>query len=106
VASGSIPCRKYLARDDKRGCVGAEVLEEIAEAIERKQPTGGDLVEAKADNTEKNRQHDEPANLDRLASDSVDRRHRNPVAGNETSHRENEIADAIIIQSIISLDLV
>ena len=63
-------------------------------------------MEAKADNTEKNRQHDEPANLDRLASDSVDRRHRNPVAGNETSHRENEIADAIIIQSIISLDLV
>ena len=75
VSSGSISRGKYFAWDDERGCIGAKILEEIAEAIERKQPAGGDFVEAKADDTEKNRQHDEAEKLDRLPSDSVDRCH-------------------------------
>lgn len=44
----TISGREYLARDDKRGCVGAEVLEKVGETDESKKSASRDVVITKS----------------------------------------------------------
>lgn len=73
-------------------------MEEVAGTIKRKQSSGRDDVKSESDDTKEDSKDEEPTNLDRLTSNSVDCRHRNPIAGNEAGARQGEIPYAIVIQ--------
>ena len=89
MASGSISRREHFPRNDESRSVWAKVLEEIAKAIQCKQSSCGDPVKPKTDDAEKDGQHSETTDLNRFATNDIDRGHRYPVAGDQTSDREN-----------------
>jgi hypothetical protein len=101
VRSRTISSRENFSRNNKSSCVGTEVLEEIAKTVEREQALGGDLMEAESNDTEQDREHYKASKLDGLAANDVDRRDRDPISRDEAGNGQDEIADTIVIQSIV-----
>jgi|SRR2546423_6337881 len=93
-----IPSWKDLPRNNERGGIRSEVLEEVAETIERKQSSGRDNVKSESDNTKKDSKDEKSTDLNGLASNGVDRCYRNPIPRNEASARQNKIANTIVVQ--------
>lgn len=88
VARAPVAGREDLSGDDESGGVGAEVLEEVGEAVEEDEGALGaaeDGVVSEAHDDEDDGQHDEAHDLDGLAAPRVDEDERGPVAGDETS---------------------
>src|SRR5438552_10134593 len=76
-----IPSWKDLPRNNERGGIRPEVLEEVAETIERKQSSGRDNVKSESDNTKKDSKDEKSTDLNGLAPNGVDRCYRNPYPG-------------------------
>ena len=85
VPGRTVPSGEDFARDDESGTVGSEILEEVAEAIKRKQSASRDFMETESDNREKDGQNDERAHLNWFSSDCVDRCDSDPVTRDKTS---------------------
>jgi hypothetical protein len=56
-------------------------------------------MKTKSNDTEKDSEDDKASKLDRFAADGVNCCNSCPVTRNETSNRENEIADTVVVQS-------
>ena len=59
-------------------------------------------MEAETDDAEENGKHNKSTHLDRFSTDSIDGCDRHPIARNETSDRQNQIADTGIVQSSVN----
>jgi len=108
VGGGTVTSGEDLTGDDEGGGVGAEVLEKVGEAIEEDESfgstSGGDkLVVAETHGDEGASEDDKAHQLDRLASPKVDEKEGNPVSGDETSDRKNQVADGDVPQVEVDL---
>jgi hypothetical protein len=108
VGGGTVTSWEDLTRDDEGGDVGAEVLEKVGEAIEEDESfgssAGGDeLVVAETHADESASENDEAHELDRLSSPRVDEKEGNPVSGDETSNRKNQVTDGDVPQVEVDL---
>jgi len=108
MCGGTVTSGEDLSRDDEGGGVGAEVLEEIGEAVEEDEglgsTMGGDkfvVPETHAD--EGTGKDDETHHLDWLASPTVDESEGDPVSRDETSNGKNQVTDADIPQVVKDL---
>ena len=100
VGGRTISRREDFTRNDESRGVGTEILEEIAETVKSKQSPRRDFVETETDNTEENSKHGETTDLDRFAANGIDGSNGNPIAGNETGARQNQVANTSIVQSM------
>jgi len=98
VSGGTVTSGEHLSRNDESGGVGAKVLEEVGQAVEEDESlgstSGGDkLVVCEAHDDESASEHAETEKLNRLASPRVDEEEGDPVSGDETSDRKDQVAD-------------
>jgi hypothetical protein len=84
MRSRTISRGENFAGNNKGRGIGTEVLEKIAETVKRKQSIGGNLVETKSDDSEKQRKYGKTADLNRFATNGIDCCDRDPIAGDET----------------------
>ena len=108
VCGRAIACRERLPRDDKRGRIGPEILEEVREAVEEHErlPAAvrrGELVVCEAHDTEEDGEHDKAHELDRFAAPPVDEEERRPIAGDEARDGEDHVADGDVLQVLVDL---
>ena len=108
MCSGTITSGEGLTRNDEGGGVGAEVLEEVGEAVEEDEGLGstgggGKLVVRETHADESASKNDEAHHLDRLAPPRVDEKEGDPVSGDETSDGKNQVTDANVPQVVIDL---
>lgn len=94
---------EHLSGDDERSRVGSEVLEEIGETVEeeeslRRGDGGAELVVAEAHDDKEDGEHDKAHELDGFAAPAVDEEEGCVVSGNETCCRENQVADAGVVE--------
>jgi len=97
-----VPCRKDLSWDDEGGGIGAEILEEIRQAIQEHKRllgtiTRGELIIPKAHDDEEDGEDDEAHELDGLAAPGVDEEEGDPVTWDKTCGGEDEIADTDVV---------
>lgn len=97
VSSRTVSCGEDFSRNDESSGVGTEILEEVAQTVESKKTAGGDDVETKSDDTEKNSEDKETTDLNGLAANGINGCNRNPITRDETGNRENEIANTGIV---------
>lgn len=108
VASTPVTCREGLTGDDEGGGVGAEVLEEVGQAVEEHERLarglGGDeLVVPEAHAAEQDGEHGEAHELNWLAAPRVDEEERRPVTGNEASGGQDHVTDANVLEVDVHL---
>ena len=108
MGSGTVASGEDLSRDDEGGRVGAEVLEEVGQAVEEDESlgstTGGnELVVGETHDNEGASKNDETHQLDRLAPPGVDEKEGDPVSGDETSDGENQVTDRDVVQVVEDL---
>ena len=107
MRGGTVAGRERLTRDDEGCRVGAEVLEEVREAVEERERLGarrrrGELVVPEAHDDEEDGEHDEAHELDRLAAPSVDEQEGNVVPWDETRDRKDEVSNADVVQILVN----
>lgn len=98
-----------LARDNESGGVGAEVLEEVGQAVEEDEGLGGgggsgELVVTETHDDEDNGKHDEAHKLNGLATPAVDEDEGNPVSGDETGDGEDQVSDTDVPEVVEDLE--
>jgi len=109
VRGGPVPRREHLSGDDEGGRVGAKVLEEVGEAVEEDEGADvpvenhGVVTEAHAD--EDDGEHGEAHELNWLSAPDVDDCERDPVSWNETGDGEDDVANRLIDQCFVDLDV-
>ena len=109
VCGGTVTGGEDLARDNEGGGVGAKVLEEVCQAVEEDESlgagrSGDELVICEAHADEKASEHDETHKLDGLASPNVDESEGDPVSGDETGDREDQVPDGDVVQVPVDLE--
>lgn len=91
VRGGSVASGEYFSRNDEGRGVGAEILEEVGQAVEEDEGAvrvTEDSVVTEAHDDEDDGEEDETHELDGLAAPDVNEEEGNPVARNETSGGE------------------
>jgi len=101
-----VPSREDLSGDDEGGGVGAEILEEIRQAIQEHKRllgtiTRGELIISKAHDDEEDGEDDEAHELDGFAAPGVDEEEGDPVPWDETCGGEDEISDTDVVQIVV-----
>lgn len=109
VASTPVTRREGFSGDNEGGGVRAEILEEVGEAIEEHKRLArrlrrDELVVAEAHAAEKDREHGEAHQLDRLASPAVDEEEGCPVPGDEASSGQNHVAYTDVLEVGVHLE--
>lgn len=109
VCGRTVTSGEDLTRNDEGGGVRPKVLEEVGQAVEEDEGLGatgtcGELVVCETHTDKSAGEHGETHELDRLASPSVDEEEGDPVSGDETSDREDQVADADVIQVPVDLE--
>ena len=92
-----------FTRYNKRGGIGAEVEEELAEDIQRKEGVLGEFVVGEADDAEEDSQDDEAHQLDGFAADGVDGRDGNPVARDGAGADDDQVADGGVAEDVVDV---
>lgn len=105
VCGGTVTSGEDLTRDDEGGGVGAEVLEEVGHAVEEDEGlgssrTGDKLVVSETHADESGGEDGEAHELDWLAAPAVDEEEGNPVSGNKTGNRQDQVTNANIPQVV------
>lgn len=77
-------------------------MEKIAETVKCKQSIGGNLMETKSDDGEKQRKYGKTADLNRFATNGIDCCDRDPIARDEAGGRKDQIPDTSVVQSDVS----
>jgi len=95
--------------DESRG-VGAEVLEEVGQAVEEDESLlssigGGEPVVSETHGDESASEHTKTEKLDRLASPRVDENEGDPVSGDEAGDSEDQVTDGDIFQVVVDLEI-
>ena len=103
VRRRAVPRGETFTRYNKRGGVGAEVEEELAEDIQRKEGVLGKFVVGEADNAEEDGEDDEAHQLDGLAADGVDRRDGDPVARDGAGADDDQVADGGVAEDVVDV---
>ena len=108
VCGRTVTSGEGLTRNNEGGGVGAEVLEEVCEAIEEDESlgstgAGGKLIVGETHDDEGASENDETHHLDRFSSPRVDENEGNPVSGNEASNGKNQVSDGDVHQVVIDL---
>jgi len=106
VCRGPVTRGEDLSRNNERGNVRPEVLEEVGQAVQEDKPVGsvlglGQRVIGEAHNAEENSEDSEPHQLDRFTSPRVDEQKRHPITRDETSNRQDDVSDRYIIQTLL-----
>lgn len=92
-----------FARHDEGGGVGAEVEEELGEHIERQQAVFADLVVGKSNDDEEDGQNGKAHELNRLATNRVDRGDSHPVAWNGAGADNDQVADSSVAEDVVHI---
>lgn len=108
MGSGTVASGEDLSRDDEGGRVGAEVLEEVRQAVKEDEGFassggGSEFVVCEAHDDESASEHRETEKLDRLASPRVDEEESDPVSGNETGDGKDQVTDRDVVQVVEDL---
>lgn len=108
VCSRTVPSWESLTRYNESGGVGAEVLEEVGQAVEEDEGLGGgggggELVVTETHDDEEDGKHDEAHKLNGLATPAVDEDEGDPVSGDETGDGENQVSDADVPEVVEDL---
>lgn len=101
VRGGPVACRETFAGHDEGGGVGAEVEEELSNDVEGEQATLVQFVVGEADDDKDDGEDGEAHELDGLAADGVNRRHRDPVAWDGAGADNDQIADGGVVEDLI-----
>ena len=106
VRCRTITSGERFTRDNKRGRVGAEVLEEVGEAVEESEALDGggcrcELVVTETEDTEEDGERDETHELDGLAAPGVNEEEGCPVAGDETGDDDDEVTDGGVPEVLV-----
>lgn len=101
MGGGSVSRWEDLTGDDEGGGVGSKVLEKVGKDVEGKFPLDWDHIVTESEDTEDDGQHHESHELDRLSSDNVERCDGEPIPGNETGAREDDVTDTLIVESVV-----
>ena len=103
VRGGAVPRGEAFAGNNKRGGVGAEVEEELAEDIQRKEGVLGEFVVGEADDAEEDGEDDEAHQLDGFAADGVDGRDGDPVARDGAGADDDQVADGGVAEDVVDV---
>ena len=108
VSRGPVARGENLTGDDERRRIGAEVLEEVGEAVEEDERLlvaggRGELVVREAHDDEQTREDREAHELDGLAAPCVDEEEGGVITGDETSSGEDDVADGDVVQVLVDL---
>lgn len=103
VRGRAVPRGERLAGDDKRRRVRAEVLEEVRDAVEEDEDLcpGGRCHELRVGEThdrEKDGEHSEAHELNRLASPGVNEQERRIISWDKPCGGEDEVPDADVLE--------
>ena len=103
VRGGAVSRRETFTRYNKSGGVGAEVEEELAEDIQRKEGVLGEFVVSEADDAEEDGEDDETHQLDGFAADGVDGCDSDPVARDGAGADDDQVADGGVAEDVVDV---
>lgn len=103
VACRTVTGGERFSGYDESGGVGAEVLEEVGEAVEEDERLGrrcggNQLLVAETHAAEEDGKDSEAHQLDRLAAPRVDEEESHPVTGNQAGDGQDHVADADVVE--------
>ena len=109
VCGRTVTSGEDLTGNYEGGDVGAKVLEEVGQTVEEDESffaaiRGDELVVCEAHDDESGSEYGEAHKLDRLASPRVDEKEGDPISGDETGDREDQVTDADVVQVPIDLE--
>lgn len=101
VRGGTVAGREALARNDEGGGVGTEVEEELAQNVETEFAARANDVVSEAEDAEEDGEESKAHDLDRLATDSVNKSDSDPVTRDGTSTDDDQVTDSVVVVDLV-----
>lgn len=103
VGGGTVASREALSGNDEGGGVGAEVEEELAENVDSKLAVSTNNIVTETEDAEEDGEKSETHELDRLATDGVDKGNSDPVTGDGTSADDDQVTDSSVVVGLVHI---
>lgn len=109
VRRRTITSGEDFTRNDECSGIGSEVLEEIGEAVKEDESLvrgirRRECTIRETENTEEDGENDETHQLNRFTTPTIDEEESDPIAWDEASDDENEVADCNVLEVLVDAD--